>query len=56
MKLDTLLIHAGQDPDFVTGAVNVPISVSSTFKQDGIGGLRSGYEYSRSGNPSRSSL
>jgi cystathionine beta-lyase/cystathionine gamma-synthase len=56
MKLDTLLIHAGQDPDFVTGAVNVPISVSTTFKQDGIGGLRSGYEYSRSGNPSRSSL
>jgi cystathionine beta-lyase/cystathionine gamma-synthase len=56
MKLDTLLIHAGQDPDPATGAVNVPINVSTTFKQDGIGGLRSGCEYSRSGNPSRSSL
>lgn len=56
MKLDTRLIHAGQDPDPITGAVNVPINTSTTFKQDGVGGLRSGYEYSRSGNPTRLSL
>ena len=56
MKLDTRLIHAGQDPDPFTGAVNVPINTSTTFKQDGVGGLRSGYEYSRSGNPTRLSL
>jgi cystathionine beta-lyase/cystathionine gamma-synthase len=56
MKLDTRLIHAGQEPDPLTGAVNVPINVSTTYKQDGIGGLRSGFEYARSGNPSRLSL
>ena len=56
MTLDTKLIHAGQEPDPVTGAVNVPINVSSTFKQDGIGQMRSGYEYARSGNPTRNSL
>lgn len=56
MKLDTRLIHAGQEPDPATGAVNVPINMSTTFQQDGIGGLRSGYEYARSGNPSRQSL
>jgi len=56
MKLDTRLIHAGQDADPHTGAVNVPISMSSTFKQDGIGGLRTGFEYARSDNPSRRSL
>ena len=56
MKLDTRLIHAGQEPDPVTGAVNVPINTSTTFKQDGVGGLRAGLEYSRSGNPSRLSL
>lgn len=56
MKLDTILIHAGQEPDPVTGAVNVPVCVSSTFKQDGIGGLRSGFEYARTGNPSRRAL
>jgi len=56
MKLDTRLIHAGQDPDPRTGAVNVPINMSSTFKQDGVGGFREGYEYARSDNPSRRSL
>ncbi|HWQ09425.1 MAG TPA: PLP-dependent transferase [Holophaga sp.] len=56
MKLDTRLIHAGQVPDPATGAVNVLINTSTTFKQDGVGGLRSGFEYSRSGNPSRLSL
>jgi cystathionine gamma-synthase len=49
-------IHAGQEPDPVTGAVAVPIYQTSTYKQDGVGGLRGGYEYSRSGNPTRTAL
>ena len=53
---NTLAIHAGQDPDTTTGAVTVPIYATSTYKQDGVGGLRSGYEYSRSANPTRTAL
>ncbi len=53
---ETLAIHAGQEPDPVTGAVVPPIYQVSTYKQDGIGGLRGGYEYSRTGNPSRAAL
>jgi cystathionine gamma-synthase len=53
---ETLAIHAGQEPDPVTGAVVPPIYQVSTFKQDGVGGLRGGYEYSRSANPSRAAL
>ncbi|HEY0167109.1 MAG TPA: cystathionine gamma-synthase [Jatrophihabitans sp.] len=49
-------IHAGQEPDPLTGAVAVPIYQTSTYKQDGVGGLRNGYEYSRSGNPTRTAL
>ncbi|MFT8331547.1 cystathionine gamma-synthase [Bifidobacterium psychraerophilum] len=49
----TRAIHAGQEPDPTTGAVVPPIYMSSTFKQDGVGGLRGGYEYSRSTNPTR---
>ena len=52
----TNAIHAGQEPDPVTGAVTMPIHPSSTFKQDGVGGLRGGYEYSRSANPTRTAL
>lgn len=52
----TRAIHAGQEPDPRTGAVVVPIVNSSTFKQDGIGNFREGFEYSRTGNPSRRSL
>jgi cystathionine gamma-synthase len=52
----TRAIHAGQDPDAATGAVVPPIHQVSTFKQDGVGGLRGGYEYSRSGNPTRAAL
>src|SRR5437016_2124992 len=48
---ETLAIHAGQDPDPLTGAVVPPIYQVSTYKQDGVGGLRGGYEYSRSANP-----
>ena len=43
-------------PDPATGAVNAPIYASSTFAQDGVGGLRGGYEYSRSANPTRTAL
>src|SRR5437764_14748833 len=53
---DTLAIHAGQEPDPVTGAVVPPIYQVSTFRQDGVGGLRGGYEYSRSANPTRHAL
>ena len=53
---ETLAIHAGQDPDPTTGAVVTPIYQTSTYKQDGVGGLRGGYEYSRSGNPTRAAL
>src|ERR1700753_2050860 len=53
---ETLAIHAGQEPDALTGAVVPPIYQTSTFKQDGVGGLRGGYEYSRSANPTRTAL
>ncbi len=53
---NTRAIHAGQEPDPLTGAVAVPIYQTSTYKQDGVGGLRSGYEYSRSANPTRTAL
>ncbi len=52
----TRAIHAGQDPDPTTGSVIVPIHATSTFAQDGVGGLRGGYEYSRSANPTRDAL
>lgn len=51
--IDTRCIHSGQDPDPVTGAVVVPISLATTFAQRGPGGLYSTYEYSRTGNPTR---
>src|SRR5437764_7106709 len=53
---ETLAIHAGQEPDPVTGAVVPPIYQVSTYKQDGVGGTRGGYEYSRSANPTRDAL
>lgn len=52
----TRAIHAGQEPDALTGAVSTPIYMTSTFKQDGVGGLRGGYDYSRSVNPTRTSF
>src|ERR1700758_2646769 len=54
--LATKAIHAGYRPDPATGAVNAPIYASSTFAQDGVGGLRGGYEYARTGNPTRAAL
>jgi len=56
LGFETLAIHAGQDPDPVTGAVVPPIYQTSTYKQDGIGGTRGGYEYSRTANPTRTAL
>ncbi|MFC5287186.1 cystathionine gamma-synthase [Actinokineospora guangxiensis] len=54
---ETKAIHAGQEPDPRTGAVIVPIYQTSTFAQDGVGGLREGgYEYSRTANPTRTAL
>jgi cystathionine gamma-lyase/cystathionine beta-lyase/cystathionine gamma-lyase/homocysteine desulfhydrase len=52
----TRAIHDGQEPDELTGAVNVPIYLTSTYKQDGIGKMRRGYEYARLTNPTRDAL
>ena len=54
-NINTALIHGGISLDERTGAVNVPIYQTSTFKQDGLGKMR-GYEYSRTGNPTREAL
>jgi cystathionine beta-lyase/cystathionine gamma-synthase len=54
-SIDTLCIHAGQEPDPISGAVMAPIVLSSTFAQDGPGAHK-GYDYSRAGNPTRSAL
>ncbi|MDP9799399.1 cystathionine gamma-synthase [Catenuloplanes nepalensis] len=53
---ETLAIHAGQDPEARTGAVVPPIFQTSTYAQDAVGSPRLGYEYSRSGNPTRDAL
>ena len=55
MKFDTLCIHAGQPPDSTTGAVMTPIYQTATYVQNGVGQHR-GYEYSRTGNPTRAAL
>lgn len=55
-EFSTRAIHSGQEPDERTGAVVPPVFLTSTFVQDGIGRMRNGYEYSRSGNPTRDSL
>ena len=55
LKIDSLLIHGGTDGDVTTGAVAVPVYQTSTYKQDGLGENR-GWEYSRTGNPTRDAL
>ena len=55
-RFETLAVHAGAEPDPHTGAVVPAIEMSTTFKQDGVGGLRGGFEYGRCGNPTRSAL
>ncbi|GGB12175.1 bifunctional cystathionine gamma-lyase/homocysteine desulfhydrase [Macrococcus hajekii] len=56
MQKKTMMIHGGRTVDEFTGSVNAPIYQTSTYKQDGIGNLRQGYEYSRTKNPTRSAL
>ena len=56
MGFETRAIHAGQAANAENGAVMTPIYATSTYKQDGVGGLRGGYEYSRTGNPTRRAL
>jgi cystathionine gamma-synthase len=56
MEFETLAIHAGQEPDSLTGAVVTPIYQVSTYAQDGVGKPRNGWEYSRSANPTRQAL
>lgn len=55
-NINTQLIHGGVPIDDYTGAVSVPIYLTSTFKQDGLGKKRRGYEYARTGNPTREAL
>jgi cystathionine beta-lyase/cystathionine gamma-synthase len=55
VRFDTRAVHLGNEPDELTGAVTPPIYTSSTFAQAGIGKTK-GYEYSRSGNPTRERL
>jgi cysteine-S-conjugate beta-lyase len=55
LKIESLLIHGGIDGDIHTGAVNVPIYQTSTYRQSELG-VHSGYEYSRTGNPTREAL
>src|SRR3954454_22826790 len=55
-SFDTLAIHAGAEPDELTGAVSPPIFQTSTFAQEGVGRPRGGYEYARSQNPTRERL
>src|SRR5689334_1271686 len=54
-RIETLAIHAGQHPDPTSGAVMTPIVLSSTFAQAGPG-VHKGYEYARTGNPTRNTL
>jgi cystathionine gamma-synthase len=56
MHIETLAIHAGQEPEAVTGSVNVPIFQTSTYAQDGVGAMRGGHDYARTINPTRTAL
>lgn len=52
----TRVVHVGQEPDALTGAVAPPIYQTSTYAQDGVGRPRDGWEYARTGNPTRARL
>src|SRR5438046_10311399 len=56
IAFDTLAVHAGAEPDELTGAVSPPIYQTSTYAQEGVGRPRNGYEYARSQNPTRERL
>ncbi|HEX9043780.1 MAG TPA: PLP-dependent transferase [Candidatus Limnocylindrales bacterium] len=53
---ETLVVHVGAEPDAASGAVSPPIVMASTFAQEGVGRPRGGWEYGRSGNPTRDRL
>ena len=55
-RFETRAIHAGQEPESVTGSVNVPIFQTSTYVQDGVGEMRGGHDYARTINPTRTAL
>ncbi len=55
-QFETLAVHAGAEPDATTGGVSPAIQMSTTFKQDGVGAKRGGFEYGRSDNPTRRAL
>jgi cystathionine gamma-synthase len=55
-RFETLAVHAGAEPDEVSGGVSPAIQLSTTFRQDGVGRPRHGFEYGRSGNPTRQAL
>ena len=55
-RFDTLAVHAGEEPDELTGSVTTPIYQTSTYAQDGVGRPRRGYEYARTQNPTRERL
>jgi cystathionine gamma-synthase len=55
-RFETRTVHVGAEPDPASGAVIPPIHLATTFKQDGVGGTRDGFEYARTGNPTRRAL
>jgi len=55
-RFETLAVHAGAEPDEISGGVSPSIQMSTTFRQDGVGRPRHGFEYGRSGNPTRQAL
>jgi cystathionine gamma-synthase len=55
-RIETLAVHAGAEPDEISGGVSPSIQMSATFRQDAVGKPRRGYEYGRSGNPTRQAL
>jgi len=55
-RIETLAVHAGAEPDEISGGVSPSIQMSTTFRQDGVGKPRRGFEYGRSGNPTRQAL
>jgi len=56
VEFETQAIHAGQEPDALTGSVNVPIYQTSTYAQDGVLQMRGGHDYARTVNPTRTAL
>jgi cystathionine gamma-synthase len=55
-QFETLAVHAGAEPDEISGGVSPSIQMSATFRQDAVGKPRRGFEYGRSGNPTRQAL